>query len=121
MNSLTICDSRNCSRKAEVVPKIIMPIAVDQPFNPRYDIGIVLGLKLCRRCAMRMNAAIQIAMPNFVAFAQASAKGQAKRLGLPYREPDFARAKLVRIKLGGPEHRRVAPQLEQPPLTEKRN
>ena len=109
---MAICDHQRCKRTAEVAPKLVVPVAVGESFNPRYNIAIVLGLKLCRRCCFGIVAAKQAALDDVAAFIRNAAKIQAKQLGLPYREPDFARAKIEAVKLSSQQYRQVAPKLE---------
>jgi hypothetical protein len=114
---MAICDHQRCKRTADVAPKIVVPHAVGAPFDPRRQIGVLLELKLCRRCCLHLSPAVQAAYPNFVEFARGAARQQAKKLGLPYQEPDLARARIERVKLGSDEYRRLAPHFAKMPAS----
>lgn len=112
---MTTCAKEGCSRTAEVVPKLLVPHVAGMPVDPKRQHGIMFGMKLCRRCSMTLNVADYVAQPNIIGFFRELARAQAKRFGLPYHEPDFARAVFTRVPLGSSEYRRLAPRLESAP------
>jgi hypothetical protein len=109
------CSREGCARLAEVSPKLVIPYAVGMPFNPNRDYAILLGIKVCRRCAAQITPSDQAKLPNVAAFIRTLARAQAKKIGSSYQEPDFDRAKIERVKLNSDEYNRVAPRLELPP------
>jgi hypothetical protein len=112
---LAICEQQRCKRTAEVAPKLIIPCKVGAAFDDRRDYAVMLGAKLCRRCCLRLTAKDQAEMPNTIAFVRAGARINARRFRRPYEEPDFARAKIGLVRLGGEEFRRLEPRLAPPP------
>jgi hypothetical protein len=112
---MAICDHKGCKRTAEVAPEIIVPHAVGFPFDPRRQLGVLLSLKLCRRCCLSFDVKAQVALPGFVGFVQQAGARQAKRFGLPYTEPDFARAKLEVVRLDSEKYRRLSPNIAGKP------
>ena len=118
---MAICDHKNCKRTAEVAPEIIVPHAAGFPFDPKRQLGVLLGLKLCRRHCLGFDVKAQAALPDFVGFLRQAAQQQARRLGLPYQEPDFARAKIEVVRLDSEKYRRLAPKITGKPTVAPAN
>ena len=112
MSPAPICEKVGCKRAAQVVPKLIIPYSVAPNSDPAKQYGILLGAKLCRRCCRGLSAHHQAAQPPLVAYVQQCARAQAKARGLPYQEPDFARAKIAVVRLDSIEYRQHAPELK---------
>ena len=112
MSSAPICEKLGCKRTAQVVPKLIVPYSIAPNSHRDKPYGILLGAKLCRRCCRGLSAHDQAAQPALVAYVQQCARVQAKKRGLPYQEPDFARAKIAVVRLDSIEYRQHAPELK---------
>ena len=112
---MAICDHKGCKRTAEVAPEIVVPHAVGAPFVPNRQLGVLLGLTLCRRCCLSFDVKAQAALPDFVGFIRQAAAQQAARFRAPFTEPDFARAKLEIVKLNSEKYRRLAPKITGKP------
>lgn len=108
---MSTCEHPECRRQAQVAPKLLVPHAVDVPIDPIRQYGVLLGARLCRRCAFGLELEKQLAVPSLIEYVRKCAAAAAKARFGPYLEPDFSRAKLVLVRLDSAEYRKFAPQL----------
>ena len=108
---MSTCEHPECRREAQVAPKILVPHAVDVPIDIARQYGVLLGARLCRRCALNLEVKKQLEVTALVDYVRKCAHTAAKARFGPYLEPDFSRARLVMVRLDSAEYRRYAPQL----------